>query len=182
MDTYTGKLVDLQDIKPDDIDIIDIAHSLARQCRFGGHCEAFYSVAQHSVILSIEVAKAKKGDAFFALMHDATEAYVGDIIHPLKVMLPGFKEIEERVWEAVKEKFHIEVSPDDHATVMSMDRRLALNEGRALLEKDISPEEYGVEQALPDPMGLLSISILKTMDPRYAYALFMQRFHELYNG
>lgn len=80
--TFTGRLVNPLDLQPEDIDIRDIAHALARQCRFSGHTRDHYSVAQHSVICSRIVAP---GFECTALMHDASETYLQDVARPLKI-------------------------------------------------------------------------------------------------
>lgn len=100
--TYTGRRVDLFDPKPEQIDIEDIAHALSMQCRFGGHTREFYSVAQHSVIVAMAVPVQL---AFVGLMHDATEAYIGDMVRPLKQELPGFKVAEDAIWGAVCQRW-----------------------------------------------------------------------------
>ncbi len=89
--TYTGKKFYPMDSKVEDICIEDIAHSLSLLCRFNGHCTEFYSVAQHSVFVSNLVGKREeKTDIFFkrlarlGLLHDAAEAYLGDIVSPIK--------------------------------------------------------------------------------------------------
>ncbi len=79
LQTVSGRWVNPLDPDPDQLDIGDIARALANQPRFGGHCRVFYSVAQHSVIVS-ELVEQRGGDAedvFAALMHDASEAYLG---------------------------------------------------------------------------------------------------------
>src|ERR687897_2976407 len=86
LQTVSGRWVNPFDPDPRQLDAGDIARALANQCRFGGHCRTFYSVAQHSVIVS-ELVEQRGGDAegaVGALMHDATEAYLGDMPHPLK--------------------------------------------------------------------------------------------------
>lgn len=102
IETYSGKKFHLLDPKLEDIDIIDIAHSLSMQCRFTGHTVAFYSVAEHSVITSVLVSKEK---ALEALLHDASEAYLSDIAGPLKPHIKGYKEIEDKVMEVIAQKF-----------------------------------------------------------------------------
>ena len=82
--TYNGKLFSLIDPQPEDVHIADIIESLSKQCRFVGHCKYFYSVAQHSVIVSNIVNEEER---LAALMHDAVEAYIGDISKPLKLTL-----------------------------------------------------------------------------------------------
>jgi len=92
--------------RPEDICIYDIAHALANICRFGGHCKSFYSVAAHSLLASTLVPPELK---LAALLHDATEAYIGDMISPLKHAMPEFKTIERGVWLAVAERFDLPV-------------------------------------------------------------------------
>jgi hypothetical protein len=67
--------------RPQDVRLDDIAHALANICRYTGHCSQFYSVAQHSVLVSLAVAP---GHALWALLHDASEAYLVDVPRPLK--------------------------------------------------------------------------------------------------
>lgn len=116
------------DLQPADIDIEEIAHSISNICRFGGHCRTFYSVAQHSVLVSECVSAPNKR---VALLHDATEAYIGDMVRPLKVCLPEFAEIELGVWRAVASSFDLpEYLPEE---VELADARVLLAEKRDLL-------------------------------------------------
>jgi len=82
--TLSGKKFSYQFATADDIDIEDIANALSNICRFAGHLPEFYSVAQHSVLVSQIVPPEF---AFEALMHDAAEAYCQDIPAPLKALL-----------------------------------------------------------------------------------------------
>jgi hypothetical protein len=92
--TYTGKQFFLLDPDPKSISIGDIAHALSMQCRYNGHVHQFYSVAEHSVLVSRYVPQELK---LTALLHDASEAYITDIPRPLKPHLANYKELEERV-------------------------------------------------------------------------------------
>lgn len=83
--TYTGKVFDLLNPKPEMVCIEDIAHSLAHQCRYNGHCEFFYSVAQHCVLMARN--RDLPGEPLQKLLHDAAEAYIGDLISPWKKLL-----------------------------------------------------------------------------------------------
>lgn len=82
----------------------DIAHSLAHLCRFNGHTHEHYSVAQHCYIASTLVPKE---DALAALLHDAPEAYIGDMTRPLKQVMPAFKALEASIWAAICARFDL---------------------------------------------------------------------------
>lgn len=102
-----GKLLDILDPDPNAIDISVIAQALSRQCRYNGHSSRFYSVAEHCVLVSelLEFDHDDQHLALIGLLHDAAEAFVGDIITPIKRMLPSFKPIEWRVQAAVYKRF-----------------------------------------------------------------------------
>lgn len=135
--TISGKLINLHNIQPDDIIIDDIAHALARQCRFGGHVSGveIYSVAEHSILcqkiadilwkLPIERTPEirKNFDNYIkfclsALMHDASEAYLTDVITPVKKNLPEYLEIEERVQVQVEKILGIQSNNGNSSTSM----------------------------------------------------------------
>ena len=98
--TFSGRVMNPLDPSPEDFCLIDIAHSLAMKCRYGGHCRFFYSVAQHSVLCA-EVARRAGCDPRWPLMHDAAEAYLADIPRPVKSQLSGFEEMENRLLKAI---------------------------------------------------------------------------------
>lgn len=90
--------------------IDDIAHALSNICRFNGHCRNFYSVAEHSVLVSkiVRLMWPDDFDAIWAgLLHDATEAYVGDVTTPLKVTMPKFMELEDKIGHDIAKTFKI---------------------------------------------------------------------------
>ena len=90
--TVSGKKFPLLTPDTEAIDIQDIAHALSMICRFNGHCISFYSVAEHSVHVSRLVAPNL---ALWGLLHDAAEAYLGDVPTPLKGHLGGFRDREK---------------------------------------------------------------------------------------
>ena len=102
--TYTGKYVDVFNPHVDDIDIIDIAHALSLTCRWGGQCSYFYSVAQHSVPVSKALPDELK---LQGLLHDASEAYLGDLPRPIKQVIPEYKEVENRLLSVIFEKYKV---------------------------------------------------------------------------
>lgn len=83
----------------------DIAHALAHLCRFNGHTRTHYSVAQHSLLVASLVPGPHQ---LVALLHDATEAYIGDMTRPLKALLPNFSETEETLWGVICERFNLD--------------------------------------------------------------------------
>ncbi|MBS9728996.1 phosphohydrolase [Pseudomonas aeruginosa] len=103
--TYTGSRFDLIQPDPASIHPTDIAHALAQQCRFNGHCVSHYSVAQHSYFVADLVPEEHQ---LAALLHDASEAYIGDMVRPLKELLPEFRQIEAVIWSAICERFDLD--------------------------------------------------------------------------
>jgi hypothetical protein len=102
MNTFSGKKFDLFKPDPDMVDILDIAKGLSYNSHFGGHCPLFFSIAQHCLMVVHLLPKNSGRELkLMALLHDAAEAYIGDMIKPLKLHFPLFKEIEDRIMEAV---------------------------------------------------------------------------------
>lgn len=106
MTTQSGVQVDLEHPEKTEIRIKDIAHSLARLCRFNGHTINCYSVAQHSVLVSEIVASTHREFAIDALLHDAHEAYLGDLCGPIKEYLRQFT----GEWDRLEEAFQMRIA------------------------------------------------------------------------
>jgi hypothetical protein len=145
MQTHSGRRFYPLDPRPEEIDAEDIAHALSLLCRYGGHVDRFYSVAEHCVLMSEAVAPEH---ALAALLHDATEAYVCDVPRPLKRVLTGYRDIEDRVWYAIAVHFSIDlVLPSE---VHEADNRILINERTALMRRS---ERWGVDDThLPLPV------------------------------
>jgi 5'-deoxynucleotidase YfbR-like HD superfamily hydrolase len=173
LQTVSGRWVNPFDPDPEQLDAGDIARALANLCRFGGHSRAFYSVAQHSVIVSrlVEERGGDAEDAFAALMHDATEAYLGDMPHPIKHRSPlgaAFKAAEEDLEQAIRERFRIK---PDVPEIKRADRALLATERRTFSAETWHwPELEGVE-----PLDLE----ITPLPPDEAARAFLQRFAEL---
>ena len=102
--TYMGELFDVLHPNPEQIHLEDIAHALSNLCRFGGHTDRFYSVAQHSVMMAtLEMVPDEL--RLTALLHDASEAYLVDVPSPIKQLLPKYQEIEEMIHLCVARRF-----------------------------------------------------------------------------
>ena len=105
LQTHSGLAFDYENPKPEQIDIGDIAHACSKMCRFVGHSNRFYSVAEHSVHAAELLHFVSREHARWGLMHDAHETYVADIPSPLKRLLPDYRQIEEIVAAAVRARF-----------------------------------------------------------------------------
>lgn len=108
--TFTGKKFWPLNPREEDICIEDIAHALALRNRFSGHTRVPYSVAEHSVAISVQLRDWGYSENVqkWALLHDATEAYLPDIPTPIKPLIAGFVEIESRLMKAIASKFSLE--------------------------------------------------------------------------
>lgn len=169
MATYNGSMFWLLDPRPEEVFIEDIAHALSMICRYNGHIKGFYSVAQHSVLVS---RICKDEDAFYGLLHDGAEAYTGDVISPLKKLLPNYRVIEDNIIKAICLKFKIRVGKRRKQEVKRCDNILLATEVR-----DLIPFKYlnwkMEEKPLDDHIGPL-------WTPKHAEKIFLERFEELY--
>lgn len=119
--TASGKHFNLLDPKPEQVDHNDIFAAISKLCRFTGHCSEIYTVGQHSLLVMSLVPEEFR---FEALMHDAAEAYTGDVGTPMKVALgPAFRELEHRIEAVVREKYGLpaKLSPEvKHADIVAL--------------------------------------------------------------
>ena len=167
--TASGHYFDLLNPEQAVFGIHDIAAGLSKICRFNGQCRAFYSVAQHSVLVSsiLEPAYALPG-----LLHDAAEAFVGDVTRPLKRLLPDYQRIEARVEAAVFERFGLGAMP---AQVRRADLIALATEQRDLMpaHNDTWACLHGIE-----PLGRRIVP----WPPEIAYETFLTCFQQLTAG
>jgi len=141
--TATGGHFNYEDPVASDINIEDIAHSLANQCRFNGHTKVFYSVAEHSVLCyhylnelkneHDDKVKISAKTLMFALMHDAAEAVISDIPKPFKMRLPDFDKLEDKYLEAILDCLELDLEDADRALVTQADRYMVMKEAKELL-------------------------------------------------
>lgn len=161
--TYTGKAVRILNPRPQDVHIHDIAHALANICRYTGHVKKHYSVAEHCVHVS-------RDTGMVGLMHDATEAYVGDVSSPLKRCIPKYKKIEQLHWLAICSAFELPaVLPK---AVHEADLRMLVTEARDLMGP--RPYDWTIDV---EPYSDISVAVPMTaLEAEYK---FLERFHEL---
>jgi 5'-deoxynucleotidase YfbR-like HD superfamily hydrolase len=135
--TYSGKCFWPLDPKPEEICLEDIAHALSQICRFTGHTSEHYSVLTHS--LNVERLLIDRGynelTQLYGLLHDAAEAYVGDMSRPMKICCPSFQAIEDGVQAAVYKHFGLpEPTPEIAAAVKEADNYILALEARRLMQ------------------------------------------------
>lgn len=128
VETYTSNKVYPFNPKPEQIQIEDIAHALSMICRYTGHCKRFYSVAEHSIHVAGIVPIEYK---LPALLHDASEAYLGDISRPVKAGMPYYKDLEKQITEVIYKAFKI--APFDDSLVKKADNILLGTEAKLLM-------------------------------------------------
>ena len=164
--TFTGRTIYPVDPREEEVEILDIIHSLANLCRFGGHCSHFYSVAEHSVHVSYLVPEHL---ALVGLLHDATEAYLVDIPRPIKASITNYKEIEHRLWECIAGKYDLPlVMPQEiHDADIAM-----LYAERDQLLLPYKGDDWGMGLTTP----ITERPVVGCWTPTYAKQVFMQRW------
>ncbi|KVO91164.1 metal-dependent phosphohydrolase [Burkholderia ubonensis] len=176
--TASGRYFDFLSPDPESIVIEDIATALSRICRFTGHTKQFYSVAQHSVLVSFLVPPEY---ALQGLLHDASEAYLGDVSSPLKQLLPDYKAIEHRVERAILERFGL--SFPRHPSIKAADLTALVTERRWMMPEPA--EHYRVMDAIAwewtngIPIAPESFDTSLAFSPAVAQAAFMDRYNTL---
>jgi hypothetical protein len=154
------------------VSIHTIAHALSNICRFGGHCSEFYSVAQHSVVVSRILANAgfDTGLQMMGLLHDASEAFVGDMPSPLKHMCADYSAVEKRVESALMDSFGY---PHTHPHEIKKADLVAL----AMEDRDLMPKHSDVWGILEGVTPM--IDTITPLPPLAARELFLCRYEEL---
>ncbi len=163
--TYGGQQFRPLEPRVEDLDIRDIAHSLSLLCRFNGHCKEFYSVAEHSVRVS-DILEPKL--ALWGLLHDAAEAYLGDLARPVKQNAPFFEAAEDRLLKVIAEKYSL--SWPMPKAVRQADDLLLATEARDLMAP---PQKSWNLSKQPMAEQICPVS------PAEAEALFLKRFTQL---
>ena len=165
--TVSGNYFNFIDTNDNKVLVKDIAHALSNVCRFAGHVKDFYSVAQHSVLISHIVPPE---DALAGLFHDATEAYIGDVTRPLKCLLPDYKAIEARLHADIFTKLGLALTLPP--SVKHADLVLLATE-----QRDLMPT-HNDEWTLITGIEMLQETI-EPWSPWIARTSFMERYREL---
>lgn len=173
--TRSGGYCHPLDMAPEEVRIEDVAAGLAKECRYTGQCAFFYSVALHSVLVSRVVERlaplrVARRWALEALLHDASEAYLGDVARPFKVTpaYAFYRRVEARCQAAIERALGIVTTRSSRALVHAIDRRICSDEIPALFTSPYSGR-YG------EPTGAVVIEL----SPASVEALFLERYREL---
>ncbi len=164
--TYLGHRFHPAAPRVDDVHIEDIAHGLAFQCRFNGQTRSFYSVAQHSLFVAALVPARLK---LAALLHDAAEAYLGDMVKPLKALFPEFSRMEQAVMAIIGQRFG--TAGFDAPAIKRADLIALATEKRDLMPNSCEP--------WPTLSGIAPVPArIQPLAPHEAKAAFLERFEE----
>lgn len=168
--TYSGKKFHIFDPRPEEVYIEDIAHSLSLLCRFNGHCNSFYSVAEHSIYVAKEVGNQTGSVelSVAALFHDSSEAYIGDMSKPFKDHMDYYKEVEKNIQRVIEKKFNLPANIFDHKAIKDADVAVLLAEKRDLLNKE--PEPWSIN-ATP-----IETKIVPVLDTNKVRKMFLSEF------
>lgn len=166
--TAMGRQFWPMDPRPSEVFIDDIAHALSMLCRFGGHCLRFYSVAEHCVLLSRAASEPVK---LWALLHDATEAYLVDVPRPIKPFLIGYDAAESKIMRAVELRFNLHLGMPDE--VKRLDRAILTDERIQVMAP--APLPWSTDG---EPLGVK----LQFWSPEIARYEFIAAFNELCGG
>lgn len=169
METFTGRRYYPANPRAHDVDILDIAHHLSMECRFTGAVSRFYSVAEHSVYVSLIVPPEH---ALVALMHDATEAYLKDMSRPVKRSLPDYRRLERLNWTVIAPVFGLPLKLP--ACVHEADNRLLIAERNALMP--CKQGHWNYIKTKPANIEIVG------MPPAEAEQLFLRRYWQLTVG
>lgn len=167
--TASGQLFWPLDAREDEIRLEDIAHALSQLCRFAGHTRTFYSVAQHSVVVS---RLCPPEAALYGLLHDASEAYLGDVVRPIKhtAIWEGYRAAEARLQALIYRRFGLD--PVEPASVKAADLTALHAEIRDVMVNG-------------DPAHAAAVPSVPAIVPQRAELarhLFLERFHHVVNG
>ena len=182
MQVASGRKFFPQDPRPEEIKINDIANGLALTCRYGGqgNVDKFYSVAEHSLLMARYTLQNRSGNSYnmlslalAVLMHDAAEAYAGDLIRSIKsAVRDAYAPLEDNIQEVILKKYGLlQFSLNWAQTIKEIDNRIVVNEKAVLFN---SPQDWAA-----DTLVALPRVEIKCYDPPTAKKMFLILFYKL---
>lgn len=168
LQTFTGLKFTPAAPEPGQVCIVDIAHALANICRYAGHSTRFYSVAEHSVLVSRYVPSEF---AMWGLLHDAAEAYISDLPSPVKCLLPEFQELELAIERTIAARFNLSFPMPPEVKIV--DTAILADESAQIMSAP--PEAWLLPQAA---LGV----VIEGWSPEEARRRFLERYLFLLTG
>lgn len=170
--TYSGGKYFLTEPRPQDVHIVDIAHALALTNRFGGHTQVPYSVGQHSlyVVRMLQLMTKDPIVHLHGLLHDASEAFLGDVVRPLKHAMPQYLALEAKTQALILRKLGIP-KLNDEEPVKIADNRVLLAERKAIIK--LCPHKWAYLNVKPAPFKIVPENWRRTEQR------FLSEFHAL---
>jgi len=172
IETYSGLKFHFAAPSPDEVAIEDIAHALSLLSRYNGHTTRFYSVAEHSILMTWHARAMGITDPFHlltVLLHDGAEAYIGDMPRPVKMQMQAFKDVEQTIDVAIATKFCLFYPFPDY--VKEFDRRILRDEREQAMST--SNNKWGTDEL--EPLGVK----LHFWSPDDAEEKFLEEFFRL---
>jgi hypothetical protein len=163
--TYTGAKVNPVQLRSEDVNIIDIAHSLSNLCRFTGHVRFFYPVALHSVLVSRACSPKNR---LWGLLHDAAEPYINDIASPVKCQreFKIYRSLERKIQGIIAGVFGLPKQIPEEVNII--DHHIVQDEGSFLFNNwELPPGHHKRWTDFPE------------ITPREAEKIFLKTFNEL---
>ena len=172
--TFKGHKINLYKPDENEIDMDDISHVLSYQCRFGGNVNKFHSVAQHSLEVQQLLSEYDTNTQFAGLMHDAQEAYMTDLPTPIKVLLPDYSTMEERLAQKIRDKYDINYGRKESDLVNNADKVSLMTEIEELIPSKLGDKtlNYKADDSIRD-------LVREKIEPEDVKKRFEKMFNEL---
>ena len=157
LETFSGEKFYLFYPEKSKVCLVDIAHALSQLCRYNGHTSHFYSVAEHSIHVAqhLEDEGFSPEIALAGLMHDAAEAYVGDIISPIKAQFPVLESMEQKIQNEILKQLCpdiLDVHKHYKTLISKIDKNIVNDERKALMLKTQHKWIFNGAEALNCPI------------------------------
>lgn len=163
--------------------IEDIGHALSMICHFAGHTATFFSVAQHSILVAraceLQTPEVSLDLVRWGLLHDAAEAYIGDMTRPLKMLLPDYKILEKKIMTGIAYKFGLPLpEPPD---LKPIDDSILKLESKLLMSGAALHDGFGTTYEIADAPPTIPVFFISPMTHIQARMEFAKEFRRLFD-